>query len=65
MDLDGVVGYATSFLEEAFGGLARIYDPKDVLRTIELVCTDEPSLVEEVKHYIEDARLKRNAKLVR
>ncbi len=54
VDLDGVVGYATSFLEEAFGGLARIYDPGDVLKSLELVCKDEPSLVEEVRRYITD-----------
>lgn len=61
VDLDGVVGYATSFLEAAFGGLARIYEPRDVLQTLQLICKDEPSLVDEVKHYIEDARLKRAA----
>jgi hypothetical protein len=58
VDFDGAVGYATSFLEAAFGGLARIYDPKDVLETLELICKDEPSLVEEVKHYIEEANSK-------
>ncbi len=58
VDLDGVVGYATSFLEAAFGGLARIYGSQDVLKTLELICKDEPSLVEEVRRYIEDANLK-------
>lgn len=58
VDLDGVVGYATSFLEAAFGGLARIYDPDEVLTTVKLTCKDEPSLVEEVRHYIKDANSK-------
>jgi hypothetical protein len=57
IDLDGTVGYATSFLEAAFGGLARKYEPSDVLDILELNCTDEPSLIEEVKQYIKDARL--------
>lgn len=30
IDLDGTDGYATSFLESAFGGLARIYEPKSL-----------------------------------
>jgi hypothetical protein len=55
VDLDGTVGYATSFLESAFGGLARKYGPSDVLRILDLTCKDEPSLVEEVKRYIKDA----------
>ena len=56
VDLDGTVGYATSFLEAAFGGLARKYEPSDVLRVIRLVCLDEPLLVEEVQKYIREAR---------
>ena len=56
VDLDGGYGYATSFLEEAFGGLARIYYPDEILETIVLKSDDEPSLVEEIKEYIRDAR---------
>jgi STAS-like domain of unknown function (DUF4325) len=55
VDLDGTVGYATSFLEAAFGGLARDYEPGEVLETIKLKCEDEPSLIEEVRQYIRDA----------
>jgi len=58
VDLDGTVGYATSFLEAAFGGLAREYEPADVLATIEVICQDEPSLVDEVKKYIREAKTK-------
>jgi len=61
VDLDGVVGYATSFLEAAFGGLAMIYEPQDILKTLRLICQDEPSLIEEVKHYIRDANVKETA----
>ena len=56
VDLDGTVGYATSFLEAAFGGLARTYEPSEVLKLLELTCEDEPSLIEEVRQYITEAR---------
>jgi hypothetical protein len=59
VDFDGTAGYATSFLEEAFGGLARIYEPSEVIKYIELVCTEEPGLVEEVGNYIKNARIKK------
>ncbi len=65
INLDGVVGYATSFLEAAFGGLARMHEPEDVLKTLELVCKDEPSLIEEIKHYIRDANLKQDTQRAR
>jgi STAS-like domain of unknown function (DUF4325) len=35
IDLDGVEGYATSFLEAAFGGLARKYKVTDIQKTLE------------------------------
>jgi len=57
VDLDGTAGYATSFLEAAFGGLAREYEPSEVLKLIRLACTDEPSLIEEVQKYIREARM--------
>lgn len=56
INLDGGYGYPTSFLEEAFGGLARIYDKKQVLETIEFISQDEPILVEEIKEYINNAK---------
>ena len=56
IDLDGGYGYSTSFLEEAFGGLAREYDPKEVVANIELISQDEPALIEEIKGYIINAR---------
>lgn len=55
IDLDGAEGYATSFLEEAFGGLARIFSPKEVLRILDFKSDDEPLLKEEIKSYIIDA----------
>jgi len=55
IDLDGVEGYATSFLEEAFGGLARLHDPKRVLKILEFKSYDEPLLIDEITSYINEA----------
>jgi len=52
--LDGGYGYATSFLEEAFGGLARELKDHDLLN-IKIVSDEEPALIEKIKKYIEDA----------
>lgn len=54
--LDGVkYGYPTSFLEEAFGGLARLFAVDDVLNTLEFESTSEPMLIKEIRSYIERA----------
>ena len=57
VDLDGAAGYATSFLEAAFGGLAREVDQDVVLSTLEFKSDDEPALIDEIKKYIAEARL--------
>lgn len=52
--LDGGYGYAPSFLEEAFGGLAReTGDPK--IKEIKIISDEEPSQIEKVREYIADA----------
>lgn len=56
VDLDGTEGYATSFLEGAFGGIARKYDPEEILKIIKFKCTDEPFLAKEIEGYILEAR---------
>lgn len=56
IDLDGTEGYATSFLEEAFGGLARKYEPPLVIEHLEFKSEDEPLLIEEIRTYILQAR---------
>ncbi|MGR3219045.1 MAG: STAS-like domain-containing protein [Candidatus Anammoxibacter sp.] len=50
--LDGTEGYATSFLDEAFGGLARKFSGKRVLKRLEFVSNEEPLLIKEIKDYI-------------
>lgn len=52
--LDGTEGYATSFLEEAFGGLARLVGSDRCLSRLELLSNDDALLVEEIIGYIKD-----------
>ncbi len=56
VDLDGVYGYAASFLEEVFGGLARQFGPETVHNHLLYVTTDEPDLEEEIRGYVAEAR---------
>ena len=52
IDLDGGYGYAQSFIEEAFGGLARIHGSDAVLGTLLLKSDEEPYLAERAREYI-------------
>jgi hypothetical protein len=56
IDLDGGYGYATSFLEEAFGGLAREYESDQILKTLSFKSDEEPYLIEDIRGYIRKAR---------
>lgn len=56
--LDGSEGYATSFLEEAFGGLARKFGPERCTRRISFVSTEDALLVTEIMQYMNDAQKK-------
>lgn len=52
LELDGVRGYGSSFLEEVFGGLVRLgYSSQELTRLISLRCSD-PSIVDEINDYI-------------
>lgn len=53
--LDGGFGYAPSFLEEAFGGLARELNDCRLLSMIYIVSEEEPKLVDDVYKYMKDA----------
>lgn len=55
VDLDGTEGYATSFLEAAFGGLAREHGIKEVLQRVKIKTLDEPFLEDEILEYIHKA----------
>lgn len=54
--MDGVAGYATSFLEAAFGGLAREFPIEEVVETINFKSDEEPYLIKEIQQYIREAR---------
>lgn len=51
IDLDGTAGYAASFIEAAFGGLAKEYK-KIVLDTLEFKSDDDPFLENDITEYI-------------
>jgi len=57
--LDGTMGYATSFLEESFGGLVRKfgdkYTNKDVIERFMFISDEEPACIDEIKQYILEA----------
>ena len=55
VDLDGTIGYGTSWLEEVFGGLARSYGFQKVLNFIDFKSDEEEYLIEDIKQYIRDA----------
>jgi hypothetical protein len=52
--LDGTEGYATSFLEEAFGGLARMYGKEYCLSRLKFISNEEAGLIDEIQQYIKD-----------
>ena len=54
IDLDETEGYATSFLEEAFGGLARKFGKENVMKRLKFKSDEDSSLIEEIHQYIAD-----------
>jgi hypothetical protein len=56
IDVDGTAGYATSFLEETFGGLVRDLGKKISDRIV--IVTDNPLRKREIEGYITDAEAK-------
>ncbi|ATO18299.1 DUF4325 domain-containing protein [Acinetobacter sp. LoGeW2-3] len=61
LDFSGVLGYGSSFLEEAFGGLVRKTNmSKDEFTSkIEIRSSNDPFLISEINQYV-DEELKRN-----
>lgn len=53
VNLDGGFGYATSFLEEAFGGLVRDLADPGILN-IHIVSDEEPIWLGKIESYIKD-----------
>ena len=52
INLDGTAGYATSFLDEAFGGLSRAHGKDLVIKKISFISFEEPYLIEEIISYM-------------
>ncbi len=61
--LDGVMGYATSFLEESFGGLVRKFGDKysknDIFERFDFISNEEPACRDEIRKYIFDAKFQK------
>jgi hypothetical protein len=54
--LDSALGYGSSFLEEAFGGLVRLGYPKGKLLSSLRLDTADPFLKAEIEDYINSAK---------
>jgi hypothetical protein len=59
IDFDGGYGYFDSFLEEAFGGLAREKGSEAVEKVLKFKSDDDPDLIQDVRGYIENANAKK------
>jgi len=55
INLDGVEGYSTAFLEEVFGGLVRKFGKAVVKNRLKYISEEEPFLLSEIEDYIEKA----------
>lgn len=54
INLDNVLGYGSSFLEEAFGGLVRAgFSAEQLHQQLQFVSNDDPSLPTEIWFYID------------
>ena len=60
VELDGTVGYGSSFLEEAFGGVVRSLNlPAGEIKKHLTIVTSDPTLRDEIFEYIKDAEQNR------
>ena len=55
INLDNTFGYGPSFLEEAFGGLARKRNKFTINKHVTFISEEEPYLIDEIKEYISNA----------
>lgn len=55
IDFDGCYGFATSFLEESFGGLVRKIKEKGCLERMQLISNDDESIIGLVEKYVKEA----------
>jgi hypothetical protein len=57
IDMDGTEGYAGSFIDEAFGGIARKVGTDIVLNSCLFLSEEDPALLEEIVGCIRGAEL--------
>lgn len=57
VNLDGSMGYGSSFLEEAFGGLVRLkkFTKEALHKKLKFNYSEDPFVIEEIWHYIDTA----------
>ena len=55
IDFDGIEGYAASFLEEAFGGLVRLYGFKMCKKWLHFKSDEDAGLVPRIERYMQRA----------
>lgn len=53
INMDGCYGYASSFLDEAFGVLSKEFNDKEIMDRIEIISNDEPGLRKRIEKLIE------------
>jgi hypothetical protein len=62
VDLDGTLGYSSSFLDEAFGGLVHVLGTApDALFALLKIKSEDPQLVEEVRGHVLNAWHRKSA----
>lgn len=55
IEFDGCYGYATSFLEEAFGGLVRERREKGIIRNMVFISNDDVTVPKLIEKYVANA----------
>ncbi len=55
VNLDGCFGYPSSFIDEAFGGLAKEQKDRTILNNIIIISNDQPGLIDKIRDCIENA----------
>ncbi len=53
--LDGTLAFATSFLEEVFGGLVRAFGLKNVRKRLRIISNQRPFYIDDINEYMEEA----------
>ena len=55
VNLDGCFGYPSSFIDEAFGGLAKKLKDRTILKNIDIISDDQPGLMDKIRECVENA----------